>query len=272
MRHRFEGIKRLLLVILLACGAPPVLAGDETSDDGEIEFVEPIVTEETLPNDVGEWDFRVSAHYAKNGSETTAILPRLSLFFGLAERLGGEISLPLVYQDSDGVDAYDLGPLSASVKFLVVEPELNRPALTVGLEVELPTGDEVEFPTGEAATEEAERNYEITPFVGLLTTVGRATLQGNIGWSLSVPKSEGPTSHSVTYNWAASVPIWREKTYGMIELNGDIGTRNAEDSVSVAPGIRHFLDDDVSIALAVPIGLNENTPDWAVILHWQTGF
>ena len=267
-------VPRLLAAVLFVCATSPGVANDSIVAEHENEFVEPIVTEETLPDEVGEWELQVRTHFVRKGDETTAILPGLSLSSGLTPRLGGEISIPLVYRDDDGVDSYDLGPVSAGLKLLIVEPELHRTAVVLGLELEFPTGDEVEFPSADADAdaEDPERSYEIEASVGFLRTVGDATLQGNAGWSIGVPRSEGSTSHSATYNWAASFPVGRAQTNVMVELNGAIGVRNAEDTAAFAPGIRHSWDDSLSFAVAIPIGLNDNTPEWALLLDWQMEF
>ena len=206
------------MLLVFAGAMSPSVANDSIVPEDENEFAEPVVTEETMPTEVGEWDFRASTQFVRNGDEATTVLPSLSLSRGLTQRLSGEFGVPFVYR------------------------------------------------------EDAERNYEIETFVGLLKTVGPATVQGSVGWSVGVPKSEGTTSHSVTYNRAVSLPVWRDQTYAMIDLNGGIGTRNAEDTVAVAPGLRHSWKDGVSVAIAVPIGLNDNTADWALPLDWRIEF
>src|SRR5574341_716651 len=65
----------------------------------EREFVEPIITEETLPNEVGEWDLRWSSEWAKEaGNDRSGRLRRAQLFFGILKNLGGEIDLPMAYR------------------------------------------------------------------------------------------------------------------------------------------------------------------------------
>ena len=75
----------------------------------EEEVVEPIITEETLPNEPGELDVRVSTEYRTAGGEA-----RLQFFLGLAGRLGGELDLPFVYRAGDS-RAHGVGDLSASL-------------------------------------------------------------------------------------------------------------------------------------------------------------
>ena len=76
------------LVLLLP--SSPAQSHD-VSTEARTEFVEPIITEETLPNQPGEWDFRISCAYARNRTEISADCLRTQLFFGVAARWGVEL-------------------------------------------------------------------------------------------------------------------------------------------------------------------------------------
>jgi hypothetical protein len=58
---------------MAACMCPS-LANEAIFGEAESEFVEPIVTEETKPNEVAEWDSRISSDSVRNAGETTAVL------------------------------------------------------------------------------------------------------------------------------------------------------------------------------------------------------
>ena len=81
------------------CLQPDALAGENGEDEGkpEAEFVEPILTEETMPNEPRELSLRVSTDFRKGGGESIGSLPKVELFYGLAERLGAELSVPFAY-------------------------------------------------------------------------------------------------------------------------------------------------------------------------------
>jgi hypothetical protein len=248
---------RLLIATATALLLPsPTLAQEE--ERHEMIIVEPILTEETLPNEPREWSLRLTADYRKKGSEVTAALPRLDIFYGLAERLGAELSAPLVYHQGDGTRAYGLGDVSLGLKYLVVELQKNLPAVVFGLE----TG----FPTGDADCELGEGAYELTPFVALLKDFGRFSLQGNFGWSKQV---SGAREDRWVYNWALAVPLCDHKVHLLTELNGDWGRRP---QTAVAPGLKYNFNGETFVGLAAPIGLNRRTADWGIVTQFQTGF
>lgn len=89
--------KRLLVLLVLPFACLPALAQDEQANGTSSEFVEPIVTEETLPNEVGDWDLRLSCGYTHRKEARTADCVRAQVFFGIARRWGGEVNLPLTY-------------------------------------------------------------------------------------------------------------------------------------------------------------------------------
>lgn len=66
-----------------------ILSAEIKSDN---ESIESILMEETLPNEVGEWDLRFNFEYLKNNKEIISTLPQLQLFFGIFKNIDGEIS------------------------------------------------------------------------------------------------------------------------------------------------------------------------------------
>ena len=248
---------RLLTATVAALLLPPPIRAQEEGKH-EMNIVEPILTEETLPNEPRELSLRLTTDYRKQGSEVTAALPRLDIFYGLAERLGAELSVPLAFHQGDGTRAYGLGDVSLGLKYLVVEPQKNLPAVVFGLEAG--------FPTGDAERELGEGAYELTPFMALLKDFGRFSLQGNFGWARQV---SGAREERWVYNWALAVPLCNHKVHLLTELNGDWGRRP---QTAVAPGIKYNFNGEVFIGVAVPIGLNRRTADWGIVTQFQIGF
>src|ERR1700734_4230311 len=85
------------VLIVLAGGilcCPEAVIAQASSSDPEVHIVEPIITEETMPNEPGDWDLRLSGSYGWQGAEGFGFLPRTQLFFGIATRWGGEIEGP----------------------------------------------------------------------------------------------------------------------------------------------------------------------------------
>lgn len=248
---------RLLVATAAALLLPPPTRASEEAKP-EMNIVEPIITEETLPNEPRELSLRLTTDYRKQGSEVAAALPQLDIFYGLAERLGVELSVPLAYHQADGTRAYGLGDVSLGLKYVVVEQQQNLPAVVFGLEAGFPTAD-VDRELGEGA-------YELTPFVALLKDFGRFNLQGNFGWARQV---SGESEERWVYNWALAVPLCNHKVHLLAELNGDWGHRP---QTAVAPGLKYNFNGETFIGMAVPLGLNRHTADWGIVTQFQTSF
>lgn len=232
--------------------------------DGEIRsgLVEPIITEETLPNEPGELSLRLSTEYRKKGSEVTAAAPRVQVFYGLIERLGVEVDVPFIYRKGES-KAYGTGDVSESLKWLAVREGAMVPAVVLGLENAFPTGD-ADKGTGEGA-------YEMTPFIALAKDFGALSIQGNVGWSKQV--DGGEQAESCVYNWALAVPVFDKRLYLLAEVNGDCGGSNSPDRAAFAPGIKfNWNHEKAFVALAVPVGLNKNTDDWGLVMQFQFKF
>lgn len=266
MINQRSGIVVLMLVSVFVLSSTLRVSaeeGEEQQRHDAIEVVEPIITEETMPNEVGEWDLRVSTHVRRHNGETSTTLPRMQLFFGIAEGLGGEIGLPLVYRAESG-RSYSAGPLSTSIKWVLMDPGHIWPAVTLGLEAE--------FPTGDAEDEAGERAYELTPFLAFLKDFGTFSLQGNIGWSVAVPTNDEKRTQTFVYNWAVAVPVWNKKVYYLTEINGAVGMNYTKHPIALSPGVKYFLTESLSLAVAVPVGLTHSADDWGTVTQVQVSF
>ena len=239
----------------------------------EVDFVEPIIAEESMPNEVGEWDFRISAEYRDKEGEVQASLPRMQLFFGIIDRLGGEIDIPISYaktQDSEeggvGSEEYGIGDVAGSLKWLMVEPSPSVPAVVLGFEAGFPTGDEDK--------ELGEGVFEFEPFISAVKDFEEFLVQVTLGWSFAVPEHEGETQDTFSYEGVLAVPFCERKVHVLLELDGTVATDTdtGEDELSVAPGVKYNFTPEVFVALAVPIGLNEETSDWGIVTQFQFGF
>src|ERR1700722_20237751 len=99
MRRRSRLPHLAALIVLTArilCCRDAVIA-QALNSDPELHIVEPITTEETMPNESGDWDLRFSGSYSWPRAEGAAFLPDTQLFFGIANRWGGEIEVPLAF-------------------------------------------------------------------------------------------------------------------------------------------------------------------------------
>ncbi len=257
----------ILPAAIILLGISPAFS--EPSDEErkeDIDFVEPIVTEEALPNNPGELSIRISTEYRQDSGRDIAVLPRLQFFYGLIDRLGIEIDLPFVFRQEESSN-YGLGDISSSMKLICVRHGPQIPALVFGLEAGFPTGD-VDRGLGEAA-------YELTPFLALLKDFDYFSVQGNVGWARQVAFSEHSSEEdlSATWvsNWALAVPLRERRFHFLVELNGE-WSEDEPDTLSLAPGIKYCLTDEMFTAIAVPIGLNESSEDWGIINQFQFSF
>ena len=181
----------------------------------------------------------------------------MDVFYGVGERVGVELSLPMAYHNAEEGRAYGAADLSFGVKYVIVEHQRNIPAVIIGLEAGLPTGDR-ERELGEGA-------YELTPFVALLKDFGSVSVQGNFGWARHVT---GAREDQWNYNWALAVPAFKHKAHFLVELNGDWGH---EPRCSFSPGFKYQLKSETEIGLAVPLGLSGSAPDWGIVAQFQIG-
>jgi len=242
--------------ILLWCAAG-VVAGEETNK-AEGTFIEPILIEETLPNDPGEWSLRLTTDYRRGDGEAVGTLPDWQVFCGPVERIGMSLSLPMAYTRQDAASHYGLGDISTSLKYLAVKPRPDLPALVPGLEVT--------FPTGNRAHGLGEGAYELAPNLALLKQFGPFCVQGNFAWSKPV---SAPRADVWTYGWAVSAPLVRDKLHLLAEIQGDLGSPN---HTTLAPGIKYNLTGKLTAGLAVPSGLNKNTAGWGMVSQFQIDF
>lgn len=231
--------------------------GAETNN-AELKFINPIITEEVLPDNPGELTLRLGTDYRRRNAEANGSLPYLEACFGLIERFGATVNVPFAY-DKEGANAhYGLGDVSARLKFLAVGTTTQRPAVVLGVETVFPSGNH-HIGLGEGA-------FELAPYIGLLKEFGPLLIQGDVGWSKQV---SGERSSSWSYNWAASVPIHRQNLYALTELNGDWGSPN---HAAISPGLKYLFSDRLSAGAVIPIGLNRHTEVWGIVTQFQFEF
>jgi len=230
----------------------------ESEDKIESKFIEPIITEETMPNEPKELTVRFGTDYGQRGSEASAELPYLQCFYGIVERLGATLDLSMAYHKDGAGASYGLGDISASLKYLLIPQSRSIPAVVLRLEAGFPTGNE-HLGLGTGA-------YEVTPFAAFLKDFGGFVLQGNFGWSKQVT---GQQTDIWGYNWALAVPLYERKLYGLAEINGDWGSPN---HTALSPGIKYLLSDRFSVGVGAPIGLNSSTEAWRIVTQFQFDF
>ena len=230
-------------------------AQNSSRHDYQAEFVEPIVTEETMPADVGQWDLRMSCSYEQRRTTMPVDCLRTQLFFGIAPRWGGELGLSTSNVSGDRKND-SRGEVSATVKYVLRSPNQRGPALVLALE----SAAAIAKP----GTAEAGR-IEIRPAFAFLQPIGRTTLQGNIGYGFR--PSANMTERSLGYNISAAVPLRPGRWYAFTELVGTAGTEPS--TIAFSPGLRFPLGERHYAAIGVPIGMNSSSAAIGLMLQVQ---
>jgi hypothetical protein len=120
MRRRNK-LAHIVVLVGLTAGilcSPCVVRAQVSTSDSELHVAESIITEETMPTEPGDWDLRFSGFYGWPGAERSGFLPSTQIFFGIANRWGGEIEVPLAFARQE-TNHNGLGDISATVKYLV---------------------------------------------------------------------------------------------------------------------------------------------------------
>lgn len=257
-RNKLAYLSVLTVVIAVVLSHPRVVMAQMPNADPELHIVEPIITEETMPNEPGDWDLRVSGSYLWQGIGGSGFLPRTQLFFGIANRWGGEIEVPWAFANQ-GTNHYGIGDISTTVKFLVRKPGERMPGFVLGMEMT--------FPSGNANKGLGEGVFEAAPFAALVYARRRMVLQGNSGYAIVHKVQATDASNQFFYNAAAAFPYDRFKTYFICEINGTHDhTRNR---AAFSPGLKYNLTPERFVAIAMPVGLNSLTPRLGIVLQIQ---
>jgi hypothetical protein len=205
--------------------------------------VEPILTEESLPEEKGECNLRMAAAYHVEAVDPATALPRTQLFCGFSQRWGGELDVPFA-QGSGAEKRYGLGDISVSIKIKLREQTAFVPALVLGLETMLPTGSP-EKGTGESGV-------EVQPFVALLKQVRSISLQGNIG--LGMRHSGSEREYRTSYNGAVGLPL-RQTGFALLgEVNGSCSPSGFA-AISITPGLHYEIGKNRYVAFGIPVSL-----------------
>jgi len=232
---------------------------DSTEVENKNEAIEPILTEETLPNEPGEWDLRFNFDYLKHNREIYTTLPEVQLFFGILKNVGAEVSLPLNYSKIEKAE-YGFGSISTSVKWLVLEQRVSVPAFVVGFDVGFPTNSSVEGLE--------ERTFEYSPYVAFLKDFGPLCVQGNLALVTEVPVSGAEKDHRTELNVAFAYPTVNGKVDFLAELNSSL-SRNEKNEFYISPGIKYHLNEKHFLALAFPVGLYSLTSNFRIFIQYQ---
>ena len=82
-RNKLAYLSVLAVVIAVVLFHPGLVMAQMPNADPELHIVEPIITEETMPNEPGDWDLRVSGSYLWQGTGGSGFLLARSFFLVL---------------------------------------------------------------------------------------------------------------------------------------------------------------------------------------------
>ncbi len=228
-------------IAFVVCLIPTYLLSQQPESIAD-QVVEPILTEESLPEEQGECDLRTSIDYRAASLEPPNALPRLQLFCGFLPRWGAEISVPFAYPDKQ-VENLGFGDISTTLKYQVSASKGRIPALVLGAETR--------FPTGTPSRGTGEEGFEVEPFVALLAQGSRLGLQGNIGFGFPA-SSRTRTFQTYYYNTAATLRLTSRRLYFIGEANG-AHTSEGDSAFSLSPGLHYGITERLYIAVAFPV-------------------
>jgi Putative MetA-pathway of phenol degradation len=221
------------------------------------EIIEPIITEETLPEEPGACDLRTSVDYRADALEPANALPRMQLFCGFASRWGAEFNLPFAYPDQN-LSATGLGDMAATLKYRVNGIQPKIPTIVLGVETR--------FPTGNPLRGTGEEGYELEPFVAFLTQRSRLGLQGNFG--IGFPAGAPGQTIRTYYNLATTVRLTSKNLYFSGEANASHAA-GGENTFAISPGVHYAFSPRAYAALASPINVAGGTGRVGIVLQMQ---
>ncbi|MFC1521851.1 transporter [Elusimicrobiota bacterium] len=265
VRAGAEGMKMLnnmaflVLIILVSQIARVVKAGEK---NGGQEFVEPIAIEETCPNDVGEYDIRLGVESWRNDSKDTdtRIAPRAQFFFGIIERVSGDINVPYLFREEKTEAENGIGDIGFGLKWLLARHTQDAPALVLGAEVDIATGDEKKE-LGEGKTE-----YGV--YVASLKQFGSIVVQGNAAYSTVFA---GEDIRVIEHALSAAFPLGRQWHF-FTEYFGSWNWEDHESRLYLSPGIRRSVTKEIFFSVGLPVGMTTKSDDYGIILQAQYGF
>ena len=225
----------------LLLGTSRLFCERPTSTPGEA--IEPVITEETLPEEAGVCDLRSSFDYRASGLEPANALPRFQLFCGIASRWGAELDVPFAYPDQK-LSRAGFGDVATTLKYRVNGLTARIPIIVLGAETR--------FPTGRPRRGTGEEGYELQPVVAVLAQRSNVGLQGNLGIGFPV-HSRGQMLRTY-YEFAVTLPVASKRFYFAGEANAS-HVAGGDSTLSLSPGLHCAISPHVYAAIAAPVNV-----------------
>jgi hypothetical protein len=234
----------------------PAAAQDTVAPRDSRRIIDPIITEESLPEDAGECNLRMTAAYHAGGYEPVMALPRAQMFCGFSRGWGGEIELPMARVEG----RYGPGDFGAAVKYKLRAQTSHVPALVLGVETTFPTQ------WRDSYKDTNEGGVEVQPFVAVLKQVHAIAIQGNVG--LGISNSGSKREYRAAYNGAMAVPLRHTGFTFLGEVNA-ASSLPVGATLSFSPGLHHSMGKDRYMALALPVNRGHSPSRVGVVFQFQ---
>ncbi len=249
-----------LCVAGVASFHPAAAAGEERGNPKLIE--EFLTVEPSYVESRGEVQLGSAFDYRRPGSDWR--VPVL-VEYGITDRIeaeleGSYLSIPGVASRNRGLGDVDLGLHYA------LRPDVEQVAVTLGVDIGLPTGDEAKgLGSGQTDAE----------FLGIVgTRLGRGELHVagmlEVGGEAEPALSAGAVAPRGDLRFTLEANVLRNKERStlvaqeLVEGQGE-GTESEHLWVVLTPGLFHRPRPEIEYGLGVPIGLTRAAPDWGII-------
>lgn len=240
--------------------------------------VEPVAIEEVVPTERGHASLKLNVeaiHGAaqEEGAERPRLyaLPQARLFFGISERLGGEVQFPFVLRrdkiagesaDGEPLDRHwsrsGIGDVALGLKALLREEDGAWPALAAGFELGLPTASR-DKELGVGKTGYAWR-------IGAQQGWGRISALTSAGFQITNQASE----RAIPCEAALAYSIGRWSLHA--EISGAFDLNDRHDRLALGPALGVHVSESIRVASSVLAGLTRHTPATAGLLQVQLGW
>lgn len=249
----------LVCVAIFAPAAPALAEGDTDAGDRDGEshalVEELILGESPYPQEAGELQVTLSVeHLSTEEENTTDLVAELEL--GITDWLQVGVEVPYRWIDGKEGEEDEDGLRDVGVSVLCVL--LNDDALILSGAVE------VNFPSGDEDKELGEGKIEVEPMLLGAARFDGIELYGGVGGEI--------TDEDEVFTYSAGLVAALGPVVGLLEVSGESGAEGGGDEAVIAPGLAVEVMDDVELLIGVPIGLNDDSPDWGATFRVTAEF
>jgi hypothetical protein len=262
---RFPGKIRVLLGAILLIGALPTAARAQqpTSSQSSSEQLNQLFLFETTPNKSSAGEAYADANFTLLGFPHSAKEYRYQVQgqYSITDQLAVGGFLPYVDNTFTGGSNDGFGDLTFYGQYKLdqfINPDVVN--LTAQLDLILPTGDiNRNLDTGRFGVRPGILLYKNFGQVG----PGSIGTYGTFAFTLTT-HTDVRFGMAVTYQW--------QKFVGVIEFDDRAGDQFGEPLVTFSPGLVYIGTRPWELAVGVPLGANNASPNWGVVIKLTYAF